>query len=321
MEKFDYMKKGKKIKNLTSVNSNSSYKKSSKKNNIINSASKIKQKKFIKKLHQRNILFNNKISILNANSTSTSSLSSSTEKKYLTPTKYSKEFNNGIDYYFNESFNGNNDLLKNVNISRPKLKYNFKNKKNKNLHLALGTEINRFNNIYFLGNDYCNNNELIINRSFKFHKNKLVLWRKAEYSQNNSRNNEDEKDLNSKSLENYKINKNLSDKIDNFREEESTKNDKINNRYSFIPEKYNENKYKDNINPTKQKKYKNIVLRPHKIQKEKQLSNLIIFQGIDLKQNNIKVNRYKKENSPEIIKSIAEKMNVRPKHSRVFKYK
>ena len=31
MEKFDYMKKGKKIKNLTSVNSNSSYKKSSKK--------------------------------------------------------------------------------------------------------------------------------------------------------------------------------------------------------------------------------------------------------------------------------------------------
>lgn len=122
-------------------------------------------------------------------------------------------------------------------------------------------------------------------------------------------------------MENYKINKNLSDKIDNFREEESTKNDKINNRYSFIPEKYNENKYKDNINPTKQKKYKNIVLRPHKIQKEKQLSNLIIFQGIDLKQNNIKVNRYKKENSPEIIKSIAEKMNIRPKHSRVFKYK
>ena len=316
MEIFDCIKKEKKSKNLTS-----SYKKPSRKNNIINSASTVKQKKILKRLRQRNILFNHKISITNANSTSTSSLSSSAENKYLTPTKYNKDLNNGNDYYFNESFNSKNDLLQNVNISMPKLNYNFKNKGNKNLHLALGTEINRFNNIYFSGNDYSNNKELIINRSFKFHKNKLVLWRKVEISRNNSRNNEDEKDLNSKSLENFKVNKNLSDKIDNFRGEKTAKNDKENNRYSILSEKCNENKNKVNINPEKEKKYKNIVLRPHKIQKEKQISNLSNFKEISIKQNNIKVNRYKKENSPEIIKNIAEKMNIRPKHSRVFKYK
>ena len=189
------------------------------------------------------------------------------------------------------------------------------------MHLALRAGINRYNNnIYFSGNDYGNNKELIENRSFKFHKNKLVLWSKVNISHNNSTNNDDDKDLSSKSFENCKINKILNNTIENMGREKINGNAKVNNRYCIIPEK---NKEKDTNynNPTKEKKFKNIVLRPHKIPKEKQLSNIINFEGTELK-NNIKVNKYKKgENSPEIIKNITEKFYIKPKHSRVFKYK
>ena len=298
---LDFIKKNKKCKNLTLAKSNSSSKKY-RKNNLNNSESNIKQKKNTKNLHQRNILFNNKTSIINANSTSTSSLSSPTEKKYLTPTKFNQELNIGNYYYFNEGFNEKKNLFQNMNISMPKLNYNCKYKKIKNLHLALGAGINRYNNIYFSGNDYGNNKELIVNRSFKIHKNKLVLCRKVNISQNNSRNNDDEKDLSSKSLEIYNINKKLNDKIEN-------------NRYNNLKEK---NKEKDNDynNPGREKKYKNIVLRPHKIQKENQLSNIVNFKEMAIKRN-IKVNMHKKVYSPEIINNI----NMKPKHSRVFKYK
>ena len=56
-------------------------------------------------------------------------------------------------------------------------------------------------------------------------------------------------------------------------------------------------------------KYKNIVLRPYKIQKENQLKN------------NIKVNKYEVDDSPKIINKIMTRLNIKPKYSRVFKYK
>ena len=319
----NYPKKNINIKNLSSAKSHSSSKHTRK--NIISSELKLNNKKIVKNIHQRNILFNNKLSIKNPNSTSTSSLSNSTEKKYLTPTKYNQDLNIGNDYYFNESFNNRKDLFQNMNISRPKLDYNNKYKKNKNLHLALGTGIDRYNNIYFSGNDYWNNKELLINRSFKFHKNKLVLCRKINISHNNSGNNEDKKESNSKSVENCKINKKLTASIDYSEGKRISINDnyKANNRYSFFPEK-SEEKEKEKEKPydinssTKRKKYKNIVLRPHKIQKENQLSNIINFKETAIKRN-IKVNLYKKEENPELIKKIMQKFNIKPKYSRVFK--
>ena len=168
MNLLGYRKKDKNLKNLYFAKSHSSSKKS-RKCNILNTDLKINKKKFFKNIYQRNILFKNKISLKNANSTSTSSLSSSTEKKYLTPTKNEPNSNIGNDYYINENINNKKNLFQNINISRPKLNFNYKYKKNKNLHLALGTGINRYNNIYFSGNDYGNNKELVINRSFKFH--------------------------------------------------------------------------------------------------------------------------------------------------------
>ena len=64
----------------------------------------------------------------------------------------------------------------------------------------------------------------------------------------------------------------------------------------------NENNNDININYNmQQKKYKNIVLRPHKIPKEKHLIDINNFKEIDLK-NNIRVNKNKKEESPELIK-------------------
>lgn len=318
MEKFliDYVKKNKKY---SLAKSNSSSKKP-RKNNFMNSESKINQKKIKKNLHQRNILFNQKTSIKNINSTSTSSLSSSTEKKYLTPTKYNKENNFENDYYFNESFNNKLDLFKNMNISRPKLDYNSNNKKIKSLHLALGSGIDRYNTIYFSSNDY-RNKDLIANRSLKFHKNKLVLCRKVNISRNNSRNNEKEQDLSSKSVENCNNNKKLSDIIQNFTSEQTEKNEftNPNNRYNILIEK---NKRKENSNDIncysniKEKKFKNIVLRPPKIKNEKQFN----FQEISLK-HNIEINKYKKEENPELIKNILQDFHKKQKHSRVFKYK
>ena len=314
IEKFvlDFMRKNKKKENLLMTKSLSSSKKQ-RKNNIIYSELKIKEKRISKNLHQRNILLNNKLSTMNPNSTSTSSLSSSTEKKYLTPTKYNKDSSN--DYYFNESFNNKQDIFQNVNISRPKLDYDNNLKKNKNMHLTLGTGLNRYNNNYFSGT----NKELLVNKSFKFHKNKLVLCRKVDISHNNSRNIEDEKDISSKSEENFKIHKRLNNNSD-ILGENKFKNineyDRQNNRYSNLQEKLKEEKENDNENnidiienSAKKKKFKNIVLRPHKIQKENQLKY------------NIKVNKYIKDESPELIKKIMQKFNIKPKYSRVFKYK
>ena len=327
MNLLDYRKKDKNLKNLYFAKSHSSSKKS-RKCNILNTDLKINKKNFFKNIYQRNILFNNKISLKNANSTSTSSLSSSTEKKYLTPTKNEPNSNIGNDYYINETINNKKNLFQNINISRPKLNFNYKYKKNKNLHLALGTGINRYNNIYFSGNDYGNNKELVINRSFKFHKNKLVLFRKVNMSYNNSRNNDDEKDLISKSVENFKINNNIADAINKICGEKSTTIDfiKTNNRYSLITEKkiFEKNEVKDTHNDaiynnsTKKKKFKNIVLRPHKISKENQLLKINNFKEIALK-HNIKLNKYKNKKSPEIIKNILSKFNIKPKYSRVIK--
>ena len=296
MEQYliDYVNKNDNhIKKFYNAKSNSSSKKT-RKNNFINSESKINKKKVIKNLHKRNILFNQKTSIKNVNSTSTSSISSSTEKKYLTPTKYNKDTNFGNDYYFNENFNNNKqDLFKNMNISRPKLDYKSNYKKIKSLHLALGSGIDRYNTIYFSRNDY-GNKEIIVNRSLKCHKNKLVLCNKVNISRNNSRNNEKEKDLSSKSVENNNKNKKLNDIINNFVKEQAEKNEHVkqNNRY------------------------KNIVLRPHKVKNENQFN----FQEISLK-HNIKINKYKKDENPELIKNIIKDFHKKPKHSRVFKYK
>ena len=318
---LNHIKKKKEDKNIVLAKSYSSSKKE-KKNNNIYGESKLNEKKIIKKYHQRNILFNNKISNNNPNSTSTSSLSSSAEKKYLTPTKTNKDNSNGNDYYF-ESFTNKQDLFNNVNISMPKIDYNNKYKQNKNLHLTLGAGINRNNN-YFSGNDYGNNKELIVNRSFKFQKNKLVLCKKVDISNNNSMINDDEKNLISKSEEKFKINKSLYNTNDNLENRKISKNvndfNKINNRYSIFPEKKfpykkEENEENDfnrdvnNNNLTKEKKYKNIVLRPHKIQKENQLKY------------NIRVNKHKPKESPDLIKKIIPKFNIKPKYSRVFKYK
>ena len=312
-----YIKKKSDDKNIFLAKSYSSSKKE-KKNNIIYGESKINKKEIFKKYHQRNILFNNKISN-NPNSTSTSSLSSSAEKNYLTPTKTNRGCSNGNDYYY-ESFNEKQNLFNNINISMPKIDYNNKYQQNKNLHLTLGTGINRINNNYFSGNDYGNNRELIVNRSFKFQKNKLVLCKKIDISNNNSIINDEEQNLSSKSEEKFKINKSFNNNLGNKKSTNENEYNRINNRYSIFPEKkflekkedIEENKSNNDVNYnnlTKEKKYKNIVLRPHKIQKENQLKN------------NIKVNKYKSKESPDLIKKIIPKFSIKPKYPRVFKYK
>ena len=314
---INYIKKKSEDKNIFLAKSYSSSKKK-KKNSIIYGESKINKKNIFKKYHQRNILFNNKISN-NPNSTSTSSLSSSAEKKYLTPTKANRGCSNGNDYYF-ESFNEKQNLFNNVNISMPRIDFSNKYQQNKNLHLTLGTGINRVNNNYFSGNDYGNNRELIVNRSFKFQKNKLVLCKKIDISNNNSIINDEEQNLSSKSEEKFRINKSFNNNLGNKKTTNENEYNRINNRYSFFPEKkflekkdeIVENKNNNDVNYnnlTKEKKYKNIVLRPHKIQKENQLKN------------NIKVNKYKSKESPDLIKKIIPKFSIKPKYPRVFKYK
>ena len=281
---FEYKKKYK-SKNIIKTKSHSLSKKN-KINETNLSETKNKHKQNNKNLHQRNILLGSKQSIINLKSTSTSSLSSSAEKKYLTPTKYNLQ-NCDNDYYFNESYNKTQEFFNNANISRPKLDYNSGHKKFKNI-LTIGTRLNTVNNNY--NDNYEKYKVLLINRSFKVSKNKYVICRKNNFL-NNIRVNKDEKDIESKSVEN---NHNF-DKDKNNKKEENNDNEKIND-IKII---------------NKEKKYKNIVLRPHKIQKENQLK---------LK-HNIKVNNYEIDDSPKIINKIMTRLNIKPKYSRVFKYK
>ena len=154
------------------------------------------------------------------------------DNNYLTPTKYNHELNElniDNDYYFNECFTNKKNLFQSVNISRPKL--NYENKLNKNLHLTLGSGINRYNyNNYYSENDYGTNKQLIINRTFKLNKNKnkLVLFRKIFVMNNNSKNNKDIKDLSSKSFENNNIHKKLYSTIGNIKGD--NKNNNNNNK-------------------------------------------------------------------------------------------
>ena len=316
---FEYKKKYK-SKYSTKTESHSLSKK--RKNNETNLSETKKHKQINKNLHKRNILFNNKQSIINLKSTSTSSLSSSAEKKYLTPKKYNLQ-NCDNDYYFNESYNKTQELFNIANISRPKLDYNSGHKKNKNLLLTIGTRINTCNN-NFNNNNFWKSKDFNVNRSFKAskNKNKYVICRKNNFSNSNRRTNEDEKDIESKSVENYHNIQNnnnyegnlikyldIQKSINNFNEIKCN-NSSIKEK-CFLNEENNDN---NNENKTcniksfnKERKYKNIVLRPHKIQKENQL-----------KYNNIKVNNYKiDDGSPKIIN----RLNIKPKYSRVFKYK
>ena len=98
---FEYKKKYK-SKHTIKTKSHSLSKKNKINDNDL-SNTKNKHKQISKNLHQRNILLGSKQSIINLKSTSTSSLSSSAEKKYLTPTKYNLQ-NYDNDYYFNENY-------------------------------------------------------------------------------------------------------------------------------------------------------------------------------------------------------------------------
>ena len=281
---FEYKQKNK--SNHTIKIKSHSLSRKTKKDDKNLSEAKTGHKPLNKNLHKRNILFNSKQNNINLKSTSTSSLSSSAEKKYLTPTKFNMQ-NYDNDYYFNESYNKTQEFFNNANISRPKLDYNSGHKKFKNI-LTIGTRLNTVNNNY--NDNYEKYKVLLINRSFKVSKNKYVICRKNNFL-NNIRVNKDEKDIESKSVEN---NHNF-DKDKNNKKEENNDNEKINDIKIL----------------NKEKKYKNIVLRPHKIQKENQLK---------LK-HNIKVNNYEIDDSPKIINKIMTRLNIKPKYSRVFKYK
>ena len=319
---FEYKKKNK-IKHTPKTKSHSLSNKN-KINETNLSETKNKNKQINKNLHQRNILFSNKQSKINLKSTSSSSLSSSAEKKFLTPTKYNLQ-NCDSDYYFNESYNKTQELFNKANISRPKLDYSNAHKKNKNI-LTIGTRINTTNNNNY-NNNYGKCKVLLINRSFKVSKNKYVICRKNNFS-NNIRVKENLKDIESKSVENYhNINSKGILNEENFCTYSNLKNcfnayNDINCNFNnssaikekcFLNEKYSENEKKDKINYikslNKERKFKNIVLRPHKIQKENQVKN------------NIKVNNYEIDDSPKIINKIMTRLNIKPKYSRVFKYK
>ena len=313
---FEYKKKYK-SKHTIKTKSHSLSKKNKINDNDL-SKTKNKHKQISKNLHQRNILLGSKQSIINLKSTSTSSLSSSAEKKYLTPTKYNLQ-NCDNDYYFNENYNKTQELFNNANISRPKLDYNSGHKKNKNI-LTIGTRINTVNNNYIVNYEKCK--VLLINRSFKVTKNKYVICRKNNFL-NNIRVNKNVKDIDSKSVEN---NHNFGKDNNNKYEENSNIKNCINdyNNINYINssnkekcllnEENNEDENKINTNIkgfNKERKYKNIVLRPHKIQKENQLKY----------KYNIKVNNYEINDSPKIINKIMTRLNIKPKYSRVFKYK
>ena len=312
---FEYKRKNK-LKHTIKTKSHSLSKKN-KINDTNLSEAKNKHKPINKNLHKRNILFSNKQNIINLKSTSTSSVSSSAEKKYLTPTKFNLQ-NYDNDYYFNESYNKTQELFNNANISRPKLDFHSGHKKNKNILLTIGTRLNTVNNIN-INNNYIKSKDLLINRSFKVSKNKYVICRKNNFSSNNSRIKEDIKDIESKSMENHHKNNESEDNLCKYLNIQDSLNDynNVNCNYSSIKEKNflndisNENENKTNNLKifNKERKYKNIVLRPYKIQKENQLKN------------NIKVNKYEVDDSPKIINKIMTRLNIKPKYSRVFKYK
>ena len=311
---FEYKKKNK-PKHTIKTKSHSLSKKS-KINDTNLSETKNKHKQINKNLYKRNILFNNKQNIINLKSTSTSSVSSSAEKKYLTPTKFNLQ-NCENDYYFNESYNKTHELLNNTNISRPKLDFHRVNKKNKNILLTIGTRLNTVNNTN-INNNYGKNKDLLIKRTFKVSKNKYVICLKNNLSSNNSRINEDIKDIESKSMENHHKNNESEDNLCKYLNIKDILNDNNNTnfKYSTIKEKNtlndisneNENKTNDPKIYNKERKYKNIVLRPYKIQKE------------NLLKNTIKINKYEVDDSPKIINKIMTRLNIKPKYSRVFKY-
>ena len=317
---FEYKRKNK-SKHKIKTKSHSLSKKNKIKNKDNLSSEKSKYKPINKNLHKRNILFNNKQSKINLKSTSTSSLSSSAEKKYITPTKYNLQNYDDNDYYYNENYNKTQELFNIANISRPKLDYNTGNKKHKNILLTIGTRINTVNNINNNNNNYfyekskiLNIKKTEVNRSFKSSKNKYVICMKNNISNNISKFNE------SKSVESYhhKKNNESDENIDN--KYFNIKNYINNTNYNYSECKDNfilneENIYTNEVkinnieNFNKKRKYKNIVLRPYKIQKENQIKN------------NIKVNKYEIDDSPKIINKIMTRLNIKPKNSRVFKYK
>ena len=145
-----------------------------------------------------------------------------------------------------------------------------------------------------------------------------MICRKNNFSSNNSRIKEDIKDIESKSMKNHHKNNESEDNLCKYLNKDIlTDYNNINCNYSSIKEKNllndisNENENKTNNLKifNKERKYKNIVLRPYKIQKENQLKN------------NIKVNKYEVDDSPKIINKIMTRLNIKPKYSRVFKYK
>lgn len=301
----------------------------SKKNKIQESnlsETKIKHKQINKNIHQRNILFSNKQSKINLKSTSTSSLSSSAEKKYLTPTKYNLQ-NCENDYYFNQSYNKTQELFNIANISLPKFNYKSGHKKVKNI-LTIGTRLNTINNNTFnINSNYGKTKAFVINRSYKGSKNKYVICRKNNFL-NNSKAKED-KYIESKSVENYhninNKNKNENDlckylNLENCFNDYDYNTINSNCNYTAIKQKkfLNEensenNENKSNINNiksyNKERKFKNIVLRPRGIQKQNEIKH------------NLKVNNYEIDDSPKIINKIMTRLNIKPKYSRVFKYK
>ena len=260
---------------------------------------KQKPKKYNYRPHARNILISFKQSFI-MKSTSTSSLSSSTEKKYLTPTK-SDVNNYDIDYYFNENYNKPQKIINIANISRPRLDYSFK-KKNKNSLLTVGTQYtlnNDTNTFVTESNNYINDNDygseskknIVINRIMRKSKNKYVLVSK---SNNISLRNKFNDDSQSKSQEKKEENK------INIKNEE---NDDESNFY-------------------KKNKYKNMVLRPMKIKKENQIKTFLKYDSninINIIKNN-KNNKNNKSNTSSKNNSLEKKSNKFPKSFSVLKY-
>ena len=270
------------------------------------SSTKMKHKpenKNFYKRKRRNILLSSKQSVINLKSTSTSSLSSSAEKKYLTPTKYNLQ-NNENDYYFNAtSYNKTQKIFNVTDIALPKLFDSGKKKRN-NILLTMGARITTTNDINNINtnnfNGGCIRNKIqAINKSSNLTKNKYVICRKNNFLNNKNKKNSAEKEecLDSNSVE-----------TDHNNWRNIGYNNTCSNNFS-IKEEFNDNKVNNNIN--KERKFKNIVLRPHKIPKENKLKNNI----------NIKVNtKYKIDDSPKEINKILTKLNIKPKHTRVFKY-
>ena len=277
---FEYKRKNK-IKSSTKTKSHSLSKKT-KVNEKNFSEKKTKHNLLNKNLNKRNILFNNQQSKINLKSTSTSSLSSSAEKKYLTPTKYNIQ-NYENDYYFNENYNKTQELFNISNISRPKLDYNIKYK-NKYV-ICRKNDISNMNRVNYSDNTDSDSKSV---ETYHNNRNNESVENNCEYLNNNNCFNKDKNIFNEFNC-NYSVNKNI--------------------RFSHDNDNENEIKLENLENFNKKRKYKNIVLRPHKIQKE------------NLLKHNIKVNNNCEiDDSPKIINKIMTRLNIKPKNSRVFKY-